>query len=73
VIICGGDFTCHPDTESDCLDRDKHTPMPIGYVDRADWAAAMIARGASQRRCPTCGLYAMWSPPRRPLTKAMSQ
>ena len=69
IYICGGDFTCHPDTESDCPDRDQHTPMPSGYGDRSEWAGQMIARGSSQRKCPTCGLYAIFTPPNRPMPK----
>lgn len=67
-VLCGGDYTCHPDTESDCHDRDKHTPVPSGYVDRSEWAKQMIYRGSVQRRCPTCGLYAIWTEPSRPLS-----
>lgn len=65
--LCGGDFTRHPDTDSDCPARDKHTPVPDGYVDRAEWAGRMIARGALQCRCSTCGLYAIWTSPIRPM------
>lgn len=67
ILLCGGDFRCHPDDESDCSDQDQHTPVPDGYVDRSEWAKQMLARGAAQRRCPTCGLYAIWTQPSRPL------
>lgn len=70
VYLCGGDFTLRPDTESDCPDRDKHSPMPTGYVDRSEWAATMLTHGAAQRKCPTCSLYAIWTEPARPLPKA---
>jgi hypothetical protein len=69
VYLCGGDFTLRPDTESDCPDRDTHSPMPSGYVDRSMWADAMIRVGANQLRCGTCGLYAVWTPPACPLPK----
>lgn len=68
--VCGGDFTLRPDTESDCPDRATHSPMPSGYTDRAEWAAAMRRAGSTQRRCPACGLYALWTPTAKPLPAA---
>ena len=69
VFLCGGDFTLHPDTDSHCPDRDTHSPMPRGYIDRFEWAASMLAHGATHLRCGSCGLYAIWTPPARPLPK----
>lgn len=37
----------------------KHTPMPAGYLARALWMEQK-ARTHSQRRCPECGLWAVW-------------
>ena len=70
IYLCGGDFTLRPDTESDCPDRAKHSPMPSGYVDRSEWAGSMLSHGARQLRCPTCGLYAIWMEPTRTMPKA---
>ena len=66
IVMCGGGRPV-PDTTSDCPDRDQHTPTPAGYVDHAEWAARMIARRATQKRCPSCGLYAIWRPPMKPM------
>ena len=70
ILACGGDLTPVPDTTSDCPNRAGHTPAPAGYVDHGDWAAQMLRRGATQHRCPACGLYAIWRPPARPMPDA---
>lgn len=47
-----------------CPDRDKHTDDPTepdGYVAWHVWAAWMAKR-SRQRKCPTCGLWAIWTP-----------
>ena len=67
VILCDPGDAPVPDVESDCPDRDQHTPMPTGYVAAGVWAGQMLARGAVQRRCPTCGLWAVWTAPMRPM------
>lgn len=51
----------------DCPDADQHTPHPSGFLEHAEWANMMLNRGAKQRRCPTCGFCAVWTPPRRPM------
>ena len=64
IFICGGGPVT-PDVTSACPDRDRHTPAPTGYVDQAEWAARMYARGFQQRRCPGCGLWKVWVAQRR--------
>ena len=38
-----------------------HTPEPAGYREWHEWAAKM-AKTHTQRRCPHCGLWAIWEP-----------
>ncbi len=45
-----------------CPDRERlHTPCPSGYSQWHAWAARQ-GRTHAQKRCPTCGLYAIWVP-----------
>lgn len=45
----------------DCPDSGRlHTPVPDGYVDRAEDAEQRLAKLQRQERCPTCGLWAVW-------------
>jgi len=37
----------------------QHTPCPTGYGARAEWAEKMM-KTHRQRRCPFCGLWAIW-------------
>lgn len=48
-----------------CPDRDRHTvdpTEPSGYVAWHEWAAWMTRKGSRQRKCRTCGLWAIWAP-----------
>lgn len=45
--------------ESDC--PANHTPHPEGYIQHAAWAERML-KTHKQSRCPTCGLWAIWTP-----------
>jgi hypothetical protein len=45
----------------DCLQKELHTPQPEGYIQWHDWAASMNYKKYSQRRCPGCNLYLIWS------------
>lgn len=42
-----------------CRSERIHTPMPEGYLDRAEWAEKKV-KTHEQVRCPTCGLWAVW-------------
>ena len=44
-----------------CPQRDGHTPCPTGYVAWHEWAEEMM-KTHRQRKCPGCGLYAIWEP-----------
>lgn len=68
TLLCGGGPVV-PDTTSACPDRDRHTPAPSGYVDHAEWAARMYARGFRQHRCPACRLLKVWTAPNLEETK----
>ena len=43
-----------------CADRDRHTPRPEGFLRYMAWAEAM-GRTHDQERCPTCGLWVIWT------------
>lgn len=42
-----------------CLNRDKHTPSPDGYLHWQDWADEM-SKTHKQIKCKSCGLFAIW-------------
>lgn len=44
-----------------CPHLEDHTPSPEGYIAWHSWAATM-ASTHRQRKCPDCGLYAIWEP-----------
>lgn len=44
---------------------DKHTWCPTGYVHWHTWAEKK-AKTHEQRRCPDCGLWAIWVRKERP-------
>lgn len=44
-----------------CPQVDQHTPAPSGYLAWHEWAEEMM-RTHTVRRCPGCGLYAIWIP-----------
>jgi len=46
-------------TKEACPERAQHTPEPDGYLQWHAWAREM-GRTHDQRRCPGCGLYAIW-------------
>lgn len=47
---------------SDCpRAAEKHTPRPESYLAWFDWAQQK-ARTHRQRKCPTCGFWAVWVP-----------
>jgi hypothetical protein len=51
--------------EALCPRGDDHTPAPEGYIQWHHWAEAM-SKTHRQRKCPGCGLYAIWTPKRKP-------
>lgn len=42
----------------------KHTPCPTGYVEWHEWAEKK-SKTHVQKRCPSCGLWALWVPKRK--------
>jgi hypothetical protein len=50
-----------PWTRDTCPDRAKHTPCPSGYLAWWEWADRK-AKTHDQQRCPTCLLWAIWTP-----------
>lgn len=51
-----------PDRCSDKATLHTNDPSePAGYVGWHEWAAKK-GRTHRQRKCPTCGLYAIWVP-----------
>lgn len=48
-------------TDSDCPNKDEHTPCPDGYVERSEWFAKM-GKTHKQTKCPDCGRFAIWIP-----------
>lgn len=60
IYICGGDFG-RLESRGDCPNMLHDWPLPAGYVDASEVAAARIAAQWSNRRCPNCGLYG-WAP-----------
>ena len=47
-----------------CPDKHNHTDCPSGYDDWHKWAKKM-ARTHKQKRCDTCGLFAIWVPKKK--------
>lgn len=47
-----------------CPNIRQHTPMPEGYLAWHSWAARM-SKTHTQKKCPSCGLYAIWEPFKR--------
>jgi len=41
-----------------------HTPAPVGYVDRHEWAAKM-SKTHKSRRCEVCSKYGIWVPKKK--------
>jgi len=39
--------------------RCKHTKCPTGYLQWHAWAECMM-KTHTQKRCPNCGLWAIW-------------
>lgn len=46
-----------------CRQGDEHTPVPGGYIARAEWMEKKAAEGWTQSQCPGCGRWAIWHPP----------
>lgn len=44
-----------------CQNAANHTPVPFGYIARAEWAERM-AKTHRQTKCPGCGLWMIWVP-----------
>ncbi len=62
TFICGGDFTALQ-PRGDCSNALHDWPLPSGYVDASDMAAARLQQGWSNPRCPDCRLFG-WLPGR---------
>jgi len=48
-------------TTVECPKGSPHTVIPEGYVDWHEHAE-QLAKTHTQRRCPGCGLWAIWEP-----------
>jgi hypothetical protein len=44
---------------ADCPNQKQHTPCPVGYLAKHDWAEKK-AKTHKQIRCPGCGLFKIW-------------
>jgi hypothetical protein len=62
MFICGGNYTLLQD-RGDCPNPLHDYPLPDGYGEASDVAAARIRNRWSNRRCPDCKLYG-WAPGR---------
>lgn len=38
----------------------RHTPLPLGYVEQAEDAEQRLGEGQVQALCPTCHRWAVW-------------
>lgn len=69
--MMGQIFLCGPTSggiapPSDCLDAASHQLHPAGYIQHSEWAdRAQVV--ATQRQCPSCDLWAIWTPRRADL------
>lgn len=45
----------------ECLDKENHTPCPIGYLAWSAWAERM-AKTHNHVKCKHCGCLAVWEP-----------
>lgn len=54
-----GDRTTDASIEA-CPNRKQHTKQPDGYLAWHEWAEKK-ARTHSQRVCPGCGFYTIWT------------
>lgn len=45
----------------ECPQSALHTPHPTSYLAHAAWADEML-KTHRQKRCPGCGLWAIWEP-----------
>lgn len=52
-------FTLH--RANDCERVEDHTACPDGYIQWHYWAGEM-GKTHTQRKCPSCGIYAIWEP-----------
>lgn len=55
--------------KENCPAREKHTPEPMHESDYMGWHAwaRRMSKTHKQRRCPECGLFAIWVPRTRRL------
>lgn len=62
IFLCGGDMRPGP-RGTECPDRLHDFPLPSGYLEAADEAAARLRRGWGNTRCARCMRYG-WQPGR---------
>lgn len=55
-------------TKGECANRHLHTPCPDGYLAWHAWADKM-GKTHKTRKCPTCGMWAIWEPKTKRATK----
>jgi hypothetical protein len=64
IFLCGDGSSPLTDPNPSCPKAELHTLTPSGYLDWHSWASRAAAQYRTQSRCPGCGLYVIWSPPR---------
>lgn len=63
TFICGGDYG-RLDPRSECPNVLHDWPLPAGYVDASEVAAARLRNRWGNKKCSECGLYG-WTPGRQ--------
>ena len=53
-----------------CPNFEDHTPCPEGYIHWHSWAKEM-SKTHRQRKCHSCGLYAIWDPKQTAIARSM--
>ena len=64
TIICSTSETLKSEQGPDCK---RHTPMPEGYLDRAEWMEKK-SNTHEQVQCPGCKLWKIWVPKKKATT-----
>lgn len=68
TYLCGGNYE-RLDRRSDCPNALHDWPLPAGYVEASEVAAARLAARWGNRKCADCGLHG-WSPgAKKPATR----
>jgi hypothetical protein len=57
--------------KDECPRAELHTKCPEGYLEWHAWAERK-SKTHTPKRCPGCGLYAIWVPRKNPVGAASS-